>query len=325
MKKALKKYVKLLITIGIFIYLFQKFDIKFSSIFTDIKAWEYVLLGVICRLVIVQGIGMNRWQLFLRHSGVNENIWTLTKISFVSYFMGVVLPSSQGGDIVRMYWIEKRNHFSKEQQSTASSSVLIERMIGFIILAAIGLVNCIIVPDFELKNQILLLIGLINLALWTAIFILTNRWCYEKLSAFLSKIKRFEGLLAFFSKTHKSLVTFPYRKVLVPSVLLIGALQLTTIFVLYCVFKAFGVDVPFYYHLAFYPIIAILSIIPISISGLGLREGFFVFFYTMLLVPADLCVKISLINYFCEVLSAVCVGGIIYALMQFGIVKALDS
>lgn len=321
----LNKFIKFVITVGIFIFLYYKFDVKFYKLFADIKTWEYIILGIICRLLIVQSIAMNRWQLFLRHSGINENIWTLTKISFVSSFMGVVLPSSQGGDIVRMYWIEKRNAFSKEQKTTASSSVLIERMIGFVILAAIGLINCLLLPSFKEKNSVISLILVINIALWSAIFLLTNQWCYNKISQQLSKISRLKKLCSFFEKTHRSLVTFPYRKILIASVILIGALQITTIIILYCVFQAFGINLPFYYHLAFYPVIAILSIVPISISGLGLREGFFVFFYSSLGVSADMCVKISLINYCTEVLSGVFVGGILYTLIQIKVLKSLTE
>lgn len=323
MMKRIKKYIKFFITVGIFVFLYYKFDVKFENIISDIKIWQFILLGIFCRLVVIQSIAMNRWKIFLENCGVKETLWTLTKISFVSSFMGVVLPSSQGGDVMRMYWIEKRNAFSKEQKSTASSSVLIERMIGFVILAAIGLINCLLLPEFEQKSRIVFVILFINVALWSAIFILTNKWCYEALSALLQKIPKFTKVLGFFEKTHKSLVTFPYRKVLFASVMLISALQLTTIFILFCVFQAFDVSVPFYYHLAFYPVIAILSIVPISISGLGLREGFFVFFYSLLGVSADICVKVSLVNYCTEVLSAVFVGGIIYTLIQLKCCKPL--
>lgn len=321
--KRYTKYLQLIATIGIYIFLFLKFDIKLSSIISDIKCGWYLLVGVFCRLVIVQTIAMNRWRIFLHCSNIEEDVWTLTKISFVSSFLGTILPSSQGGDMMRMYYIEKKHHFSKGESSTASSSVLVERMIGFFILALIGLVACSIIPNFDGKRHVLFIIIIINVSLWILIFIITNKKCYYKLSSLLTSKKRYSKILLFLEKTHHSLVVFPYRRVLLPSALLICALQITTITILYFVFCAFDISIPFYIHLAFYPIIAILSIIPISISGLGIREGFFVFFYSLVGVPSALAVKISLINYCTEVLSAAIMGGIIFGLVQFKVIKGI--
>lgn len=322
--KRNKKYIKILVTVALFVFLFKKFDIKVGSIITDIDNAWFILAGVLCRLVIIQAIAMNRWRIFLRCSNVEESLWTLTKISFVSSFLGIVLPSSQGGDVMRMYFIEKKHGFSKDQSSTASSSVLVERMIGFVILAFVGLVASVLIPNFDGKMRVLIIILLINLSLWAVIFIITNRWCYNKLSAFLTSKKKFSKVFIFIEKTHHSLVVFPYKKILLPSILLIGALQLTTITILYFVFCAFGLSVPYYTHLAFYPIIAILSIIPVAISGLGLRESFFVFFYSLVGVSADMAVKISLVNYIAEVLSAAIMGGILYGLIQLKVIKGVE-
>ena len=113
-------------------------------------------------------------------------------------------------------------------------------------------------------------------------------------------------------KTYYTFVNYPYRKVLASSILLILSLQIITVIIVYLVFLAFGVDIPFSQHLVFYPIISILSIIPISISGLGVREGFFVYFYSLIGVSADIAVSVSLINYCIEILLMAIMGGIIY-------------
>ncbi|MCQ2336013.1 MAG: flippase-like domain-containing protein [Paludibacteraceae bacterium] len=321
MKKHLVKIIKLFVTISIFAFLFYKFGFKVNDVFNSIVMPWLLLVGIFLRLVVMQGIAMNRWQLFLRCSGINESIWTLTKISFISSFVGVVLPSSQGGDVMRMYFIEKRHRCSDSTQMTSSSTVLIERMIGFVILALFGLVCTIVVPDFPNKHRVLLIISLINFGLWSAIFILTNRWCYEKISAKLLYVKHFKNVCTFIEKTHYSLVNFPYRQVILPSAILIGSYQFVTVVILYLVFVAFGINLPIYQHMAFYPIIVILSIVPISISGLGIREGFFVYFYSLVGVEPQIAVGISLVNYAIDVLSGVFVGGILYGLKAVGFIK----
>lgn len=324
MKNRVIKISKVLITIFIFIFLYYKYNINLTNIFTDISNWWMIVFGIFARLVIVQFIGMNRWKVFLNQLDIKESIWSLCKISFVSSFMGVVLPSSQGGDVMRMFFLEKKHGFSKTKKNTVSSSVLIERMFGFVLLSLISLISSFFLPDFPQRERVIIIILCINVALWTVILCLTNKRIYGYVSEFLRKFKRMSNVVLFIEKTHYTLVNFSYRKVLIPSIILIGLLQLTEILILHSVFYAYGVDsIPFYVNMSLYPIIAILSLLPISISGLGVRESFFIFFYGLLLIPADILIKVSLVNYFVSVFSAVIVGGVIYLLMQFNIIKQI--
>jgi len=310
MKKHWKTAVKLVITAAIFYLIFRKFDIKLAGLFNSIQWFPYIFAALFIRLILMPFISVNRWKLFLLHSGIEERFFTLTKISFLASFYGIVLPSSQGGDMMRMYLIEKK-HGHIQQKITPSSSVLIERMIGFVLLALIGLISSILIPNYEHKEKIIILISTINLLVFLLIFILTNKWFYSIFSKLLSRINVLKSIMGFIEKTHFSMVTFPYKKVLLPSVFLILSLQFCTIFIVFLVFLSFGVDLPFYQHISFYPIICILSIVPIAISGLGLREGFFIYFYTLVGISPEIAVGVSLTNYAVQTLSSASVGGII--------------
>ena len=91
-------------------------------------------------------------------------------------------------------------------------------------------------------------------------------------------------------------------------VLLILLFQLSTIFCGYLIFRTFDVNLPFYFHLAFLPLIQIISIIPISISGFGLREGGFVYFYSLLGVDNGIAFTVSLLYYVILVITPAIVG-----------------
>lgn len=319
MNKKIKTGIKLIVTVLIFIFLIRKFNLNFSDILNGVVFLHYIIIAIFIRLIIIQLIAMNRWKLFLSQSGINESIWALTKMSLVSSFMGIFLPS-QGGDIMRMYIIEKR-HKNKLKDKTPSSSVIIERMIGFILLALIGLISSIFVPNLPNKKNVLFIIGTINVFLFLIVLFLLNKKCYLLLSSILKKSKVMKNVLSFIEKTHYSLLTFPYKKILIPSVLLILSLQLCTIIIVNLVFLSFDINLPFYQHMAIYPTICILSIIPISISGLGIREGFFVYFYSILGIAPTICIGVSLINYVVETFIPACIGGVLYFLNNIGLLK----
>ena len=319
--KSIRKAVQLIVTVLIFYIIFRKFDINLLDTLKKVNPW-YLLLACVLRLVVSPILYINRWKLFLKHSGVEEKFFSLLKISMISAFFGMALPSSQGADVVRMVMIEKR-HKGLKIQNTTSSTVLIERIIGFVILALMGLIFTII-TDFPDKYTVLLIIVAINILLWLAVFFITNRKCYEYVTRILSKFGRFKGLVDFISRTYYSFLTFPYKKVLLSSIVIILLFQLNTVLIVFCVFKAFSVDVPFIQHLAFYPIIGILSTIPIAISGLGLREGFFVYFYSLLGVSAATAVSVSLVNYVIETALVGVLGGILYLIDSIKIKKTVE-
>lgn len=322
MKKRLRLLLQLLVTIGIFILIFNKYGFSIQSILSKIN-FIFILIACCVRVFISPLIYINRWKLFLKYSGINESFFTLLKITFIAEFFGVALPSSQGADGVRMIMIENK-HKGEKLGATASSSVIIERMLGFFILALMGLVFCLL-SDFPNKNRILILIGGINVALWGVIVVLVNKHCYQVVKRLLSRIRIMKKVVLFIDKTFYSISIFPYKSVLLSSTFLILLFQLCTVVIVYLVFLSFGINLPFKYHLSFYPIIGILSVIPITISGLGLREGFFVYFYSLVGVPADVAVSVSLINFLVEAILVAILGGFIYFFQSVLFVRREDG
>lgn len=308
MNKIVTKIIKLLISIAILAFLFHSLDIDVKSIFCEIDNLQYVAIALIIPSVIIPVISTNRWKLFLRYVGVNEKKITLLKINFISNFQGIVLPSSQGYDVLRVYYIEKRH---PEQRGKVGSTILIERMIGFVVLCVLSLTFSLLI-DLPNKRQVVLIIGAITIALLVAIALLLNKKLNRYLSGKKFKNKYVNKCYSYFNKFATSLAYFPYKKVLLSSVGLILLFQLSTIASVFLIFKAYGIDLPFYTHISLYPIISILSLIPITISGFGIREGFFVYFYSLLGVSPEVAVSVSLMNYVVLTIVPALFGAVIY-------------
>ena len=97
----------------------------------------YFLAAVALMVVTVLPMAW-RWQLLLKAKGVHDEIPWLTRAYFVSYTAGQVLPTSIGGDAVRIFETARRH---PGHGDTAAASVLLERAIGgaaTLILAAVG-------------------------------------------------------------------------------------------------------------------------------------------------------------------------------------------
>ncbi len=81
-----------------------------------------------------------RWQWLLAAQGIIDRFWWLTRAYFVSYTAGQILPTSIGGDAVRIFETAKR-HPGRSGDLTAI--VLLERGLGgaaTVLLGAVGFV-----------------------------------------------------------------------------------------------------------------------------------------------------------------------------------------
>jgi len=76
--------------------------------------------------------------------------------------------------------------------------------------------------------------------------------------------------------------------------MLSAVVQLSGIAAVSILADGLGQHIPFLAFLIFIPLIVLFSMLPISISGLGIREGAFVLFFGLIGVKPELATAISL-------------------------------
>ncbi|NQU17712.1 MAG: flippase-like domain-containing protein, partial [Candidatus Saganbacteria bacterium] len=82
---------------------------------------------------------------------------------------------------------------------------------------------------------------------------------------------------------------------------------------IYLVARAVGMDVSVIYFFVIMPIVFMITIIPISMSGLGLQDGAYVFFLGQVGVEPTLAFSMSLLAHFVRYLTGL-IGGVVYML-----------
>lgn len=291
-------------------WLFLRFRISWASFGEGVDFGGYVLGAALIPLTVIPVVTVNRWRLFLRLLGVREGFFALWKINLISMFQGLILPSTQGFDAFRMYHIAKRH---PEGVGGAAGSVLIERMIGMLVWCGIALVGLpLVLRHVETKWSIAMaVIGFSVAAVIGSLLVVSPRF-HRLYAGRRPKMKVLAKVIGFLDKTHETLVTFPYRKVLLSSIGLIIVYQFCTITCVWLLFNAYGVNLPFYMHMAFYPVIAIIAMMPVTIGGFGVREGAFAYFYSLVGVPAEVSVCVSVANYVVLSLLPAALGGVIW-------------
>lgn len=311
---------RLFISFIILFIIIKNTNINFSSIFTLIKKPLYLVYAIAIPLFITPSIGNNRWKIFLKVQGINERFFSLVKINFISVFLGILLPSVTGSDAVRIYMIEKRN---KQKIGAGGASVVIERLMGFYLLSLLGVIGALVARNHDVSSNILYAALITNIFIIFLFLFMSNKYLYSKLTNYLLKIKRGKKIIGYITSTYSAINSFPLKKVILLTVPLILLFQLSNIFCGYLIFKAFAIDLSFFYHLAFFPLISIILIIPVSISGFGLREGGFVYFYGLLGVDSNISFFVSLLYYLILTIIPAFIGMLLYVFgsTQFNSIK----
>jgi len=228
---------------------------------------------------------------------VHENVISLAKINFMAIFYGLVLPSSQGFDLIRIYMIEKRH---PQKRGKVGSSVVLERIIGMITLCIIACVAALVDPAL-IRGSLMIWVYALSLFVVATLCFILAPISYRLLSSVIYyrtfKLKKLGEIIEYGRKLHESLSLTASIVVFLKSFSLILLFQVATIFNVYLVFLSMGLNVSLSVHLVLMPIVYMISMVPVTVSGIGVREGVFAYLYGRIGVAPPQAVSASLINY----------------------------
>lgn len=206
-----------------------------------------------------------RWCIVTQILGVDIRIGLATKLSLIGQLFNQVLPSSVGGDGVRVWLLSREGVPIKR----VLVSVICDRLIALVLLVVIAAcVLPIIIAEekevfpsaqaFTLGLDILTFLGLITLFAWG-----------NNLAAFLARysiVRPFGILLRELRK-----IIFSSKRSLEVIFLCIIVQVMIVLSIFFCG-EALGIELN-WIQLLMLPLILLLSAIPISFAGWGLRES----------------------------------------------------
>lgn len=256
------------------------------------------LLGVlICAL---------RWGVLLGAYDVRVPLPALTALYFVGVFFSNVLPGSVSGDVVKAYQLSRYS----ERSDVAVSTVLMDRLTGFLALFAIAAGAVVFAHDL-VPWQTSVLILVIAVGLWGGIWLLSAKRLWRRLSERIGLLRRIVESDRV-AKVYRAMKAYDRRTTLYALGISL-VFDVTWILVRYLIALALGVDLSIWYFLLFIPIVSFVTLVPISFSGLGIREGAYVYLFSQVGVDAATSVAMSLAFYALRLVGGL-IGGVIYAL-----------
>jgi uncharacterized protein (TIRG00374 family) len=257
-----------------------------------------VFLAAILAYLLGYVLSTIRWQRLLLAEGVRLSFSRLVLVYFQGAFFNLFLPSLIGGDIFRGYTIYKLT----SGHDAALASILVDRLSGFAALMGIALVALGLaygqVQDPLVAGMILAVAGVFG----AVVAVLQNPRLAGLAGRLLAalRLSRHQAKLA---GMVESLQRYRgHRRALVQALILSVLLQGLIIVTYWVIGEALSLGVPLAYFFLYVPLITVLAMLPVSVAGLGMREGGAVFFFAKVGVDAATALGMALIWFSLTVL-----------------------
>ena len=266
MKKTLSTLLKGLISILLLAYLFYKVDLK--------EVWQHLqqanifyLLGALGLCLIGQVLCACRWKILARLMDFHNNLKEFVIYYFAGMFFSLFLPTLIGGDVAKCYYLAR----GKNKTLQAIITVLADRGTGLIALILMAWGSLFLMDGVPVPAQFTWGIKAAGIAM---------------IAGLIAPFFAGDLLARLGGRTIElSLIYWKRPGVLLNSILISFLFQMTVIIIHILIGLSLGLTIPWKFYFFLVPVVAAASMLPVSLSGLGVREGAYVYFLSLASIP----------------------------------------
>jgi glycosyltransferase 2 family protein len=245
----------------------------------------------------IQVISGFRWQLLAKPLGFEASIWQFTRFYFIGMFFNLFLPTSVGGDVVRAWYL------GDGSAASAFLSVLVDRLSGLVVLLALAcaaLALCPIALPGWITASVLCAagVGLACIILAPVLLRRTSRF---------SKARRL---------AERSLIYADRPRLMIATTILSLFIQAGNVALVWLVGQSLRLPVPASYFWIMVPMVTLLTMLPVSLNGMGVREGGTILFLTPLGIAHGPALSLAIL-WFAVFTVASLVGGVLYLFHRY--------
>lgn len=312
MKKHLTVLAKLTVMILLLGMLYRNVDfVEFRAALGGLQ-WGWIPL-IFALMLGNTVINSWKWGLLLRADRIVVPLHSLICTHLIGSFFNLFLPSSIGGDAYRVVHVGQRAGAGSGAKSFAS--VFAERLMGFLALAIWGLLFSAIgwsrLPDKRILFLPVLVFGIMG----AMVFSLVQRTWLVAVWNFL-RLNRLRKLDAFLHRFLDSIAGYHADRRLIAAVFVLSLVfQMTAITIIFSISRALGWDVAFVYFCIFVPLITLGEALPISIFGIGVRDGLYVFFFSQAGATHEQALSFALVYVLLTLVYSL-LGGLLFLLRR---------
>ena len=251
-------------------------------------------LGAIGVTALAQCISARRWQLFAQEMRFTRTLPQYCAYYFIGTYFNLLLPTSVGGDVVRVWYLDGKSG----RKLAAFASVFLERVNGLLVLIAVACVGAVITP--------------IPLPWWVHAIVWSVGGCALLGIISLPLVQRWRRLaVGTADATQEPARSGAHSQGARRGDLHVDAGAGRRRDQLVAHRHGLGLEIPVAYYCILGPMVSLLTLLPISVNGMGVRELGTVAFLLPLNVHEDTSKSLAFL-WFASGVAISLLGGLIY-------------
>ncbi len=305
MKNLLSTFVKIGISGAILYFLFSNIN---SELFFETALSINPLFPIGTGLIFMgtQVLSVQRWRTILAKD-IPMPYRKLLSYYFIGMFFNNFLPTMVGGDVIKGYYLYK----TSRRGDVSVTSIFMDRYSGFTALIFLTTIAVIIgypvIRGTALPGFFVLLIGgyvFASLVIWVGPL---HNWAM----ALMAKI-HFYGINKKIDSLYKALMGYKSHPDILIKVFSYSLVVQAGVIICYWLLGiGLGMELSLIYFFLFIPLATVISMLPVSLAGLGIREGAFVYLFTRVGATPEEALTLSLMWFAIMVVVSI-VGGVEY-------------
>ena len=307
-KATLIFIAKLLVSGGLLAFFLSRVHPeRFLNTFASANySWIALALAV---YLLAQASSAVRWTALVRPLGIETPFKELVKYYLIGMFFNLFAPGTVGGDVSRVYYLarDEEAHAKGRAVTTmhAAMSVLMDRAIGMVVLVWLGAAGLLLFPEYAVPHTVRTVTLL--LALGFVIAVLLAPW--------LRRVLPEDG----HPTVVKIRLVFRSYRMQWRALAAAGALSIVVHLIqawMHLIMgRALGLDVPFSFCIIVYPLVGTFAAIPVSLNGLGLREGGYIYLLAVIGIGTEKGIAFGLLLFLIVALDSL-IGGVLFLLQK---------
>jgi len=257
-----------------------------------------------------------RWRMLLSVHGVRLGFWRIFELTMIGQFFSAFMVGTTGGDMVKIFYVARTVPQSK---AAVSFTVIVDRFIGLVALLVLGVALSVTQLDRLLSKPgtraatlvfYLFALGGVAASLLACLGPLLPH--HQALRSFINRLPFIHlgtPLFAAYEQTARAFeinfLAFTGSIIAHLGLLLRG----------YCIILSMHLEPPFLLFSSIIIIVALLIAMPVSISGIGVRETLFILFFALLAIDKEQAISFSVTFFGINILWSL-LGGLIYFLYR---------
>ena len=324
--EQMKSQIKLLSLVGIALFLIILSRINLNSLI-EILAHTNVVLLILAFLINCIAIVLKslKWKIIVNSFKPDFSLMQSIVAFFVGFSFSTITPAKLG-DFIKVFYIMDEHCTLGKSLST----IVIDRLIDIILLFSIAIIGIFGFSVFyHIEILSLSTIILIIAILCAGLYIALNRSILSTLlkpffNIFVPKHLKSKVSL-YYDDFFTGLFKFYYDRIRFFSSIGIGIISWIPTFIYgYLLARSIGIDIGVLFFLLVIPVLSLLDLLPISISGIGTRDLALIFFFGLKGIPPEQAVAFSLLYLFMSYWLIALIGAGVYLRYPVTIPKELN-